>query len=271
VEITEERAEVAGLEIHWLRAGEAPVLYLHGVPTDGDIFLPFLARTGGIAPDLPGFGRSGKPAAFDYSIAGYVRFLRALTEAWALERFSLVMHGFGGVGLALAQAMPGRVERLVLIDAIPLLPGYRWHRMARIWRTPLLGELAMGMTTRWTAKQLLRRATAGDTPLPDELLDRHWERFDHGTQRAILKLHRSTPAAALARAGQHLPDIRAPALVVWGEEDPYVPVRFAEAYASALGGPTRVEVVERASHWPWIDRPETVETVARFLAGDASP
>ena len=60
------------------QSGDAPTLYLHGVPTHSYDWVPFLERTGGIAPDLPGFGRSAKPADFDYSIAGYDRFLEAL-------------------------------------------------------------------------------------------------------------------------------------------------------------------------------------------------
>ena len=42
----------------------------------------------------------------------------------------------------------GLVERLVVMNAVPFLPGYRWHPMARIWRAPLLGELFMGSITR---------------------------------------------------------------------------------------------------------------------------
>ncbi len=57
--------------MHWRQAGDAPILYLHGVPAAGWTWEPFLARSGGIAPDLPGFGRSGKPGDFDYSIPGY--------------------------------------------------------------------------------------------------------------------------------------------------------------------------------------------------------
>jgi pimeloyl-ACP methyl ester carboxylesterase len=38
-------------------APDVPVLYLHGIPTSSDDWIEFLARTGGIAPDLIGFGR----------------------------------------------------------------------------------------------------------------------------------------------------------------------------------------------------------------------
>ena len=212
MEIAEEHAEVAGLEIHWLRAGDAPVLYLHGVPTGSFDWIPFLERIGGVAPDLPGFGRSAKPGDFDYSIAGYDRFLEAFTERVGLERFSLVVHDWGGAGLVFAQRFPERIEKLVLFTALPLLPGYRWHRVARGWRTPVIGELMMGFTTR----RGLRRE------LPRELADRAWEHFDQGTQRAILRLYRSAPPELLERSGARLGELRAPALILWPEDDPYI-------------------------------------------------
>ena len=258
-EVAELSAEIAGVPLTWREAEPrtpAPVLYVHGVPTNGDLWLPFLERTGGYAPDLPGFGRSGKPTHFDYSIPGYSRWLRAYLDATGLERFSLVVHDWGAVGLALAQEMPERIERLVLIDAVPLLPGYEWHRAARLWRTPLAGELAMGLTF----KRTLRRGG-----VPDELVDRAYSRFDHGTQRAILKLYRSAPPGTLAAAGAGLGEIKAPALVVWGGGDEYIPAEFAGLYAERLGGEARVEIVEGARHWPWVGRPEVVETAAAFL------
>ena len=264
----ERQEQIAGLPVFWREAPaltSPPALYLHGVPTAGDDFGPFLARIGGIAPDLPGFGRSGKPAEYPYSIEGYARFVEGFLDHLGLERASLVMHDWGAAALALAQRRPELVGRLVLIDALPLLPGYRPHRLARIWATPGLGELAMGLTTRRLLARASRGASAGGRPMRDELLERTFAHFDHGTQRAILKLYRSARPDDLARAGEGLGQLAAPALVVWGAEDPYVPASFAAAYGRALGGPTRVEVVEGASHWPWLDRPGVVDTLAEFL------
>jgi pimeloyl-ACP methyl ester carboxylesterase len=269
VAITDKRAEIAGIEIFWREAaspeGRAPVLYVHGNPTNSDDWLPFLERTGGIAPDLPGFGRSGKPAHFDYSIEGYSNALEALLAQLGVERYSLVVHDWGGAALGLAQRAPERLDKLVVMDAAPLLPGYRWHRLARIWRTPLAGEFFMGVTTRWGLKRLAREGLAGEPS--DEFIDRVWNHFDHGTQRAILKLYRSAPPSALERAGDRLGEIRCPALIVWGEDDPYVPSEFASRFADALGGDTRVELLPGVRHWPWIDDPGVIDTVADFLLG----
>ncbi|HEV7461043.1 MAG TPA: alpha/beta hydrolase [Solirubrobacteraceae bacterium] len=264
--VAEHLEDIDGQPIFWRSApGDgAPVLYLHGVPTSSDDWLPFLERTGGLAPDLPGFGRSSKRADLDYSIPGYERFLERFLDHVGAERYSLVVHDWGAVGLALAQTAPERLERLVVMNVVPFLPGYRWHRTARAWRTPLLGELLMGATNRWVLWQLSREASATPGPLPREFVDGLWEHFDQGTQRAILRLYRSAPSDVLARAGERLGEITAPALVLWGDRDPYIPARFADETAAALGSAT-VRHVDDANHWPWLDRPDVVDIVAEFL------
>lgn len=245
-------------------AGVAPVLYVHGVPTNADDWLPFLELTGGYAPDLPGFGRSDKPRHFDYSPRGFGTFLTSFVEQAAIGgRFSLLVHDWGAVGLAIAPELLARVERLVVVAAVPFDPEYRWHRIARVWRTPIVGELAMGFTTRRVFERLSR---ARATNINEELLERVWSGFDHGTQRAILKLYRSASPRALGAPRESLRMVTAPARIIWGDRDPYLPPRFAERYAEAFGGEAVVEVVE-AGHWPWIDRPELVEDIAGFLLG----
>ena len=266
MEVVEHSGEVAGLPVHWRSAGDARVLYLHGVPTASWDWLPFLGRIGGIAPDLPGFGSSAKSGGFDYSIEGYVGFLEAFTVAAQLERLTLVVHDWGGLGLAFAQRHPERIERLVLFNCVPLLPGYRWHRIARMWRAPVLGEAFMGLATRGAFKRISRESNVTEGPLPDEFLDRAWADFDHGTQRAILRLYRSAPAEVLERAGTRLGELRCPALILWSTRDPYIPAGFGRAYADALGGETTLEEID-GGHWSWLDRPQLVERVAAFIKG----
>jgi pimeloyl-ACP methyl ester carboxylesterase len=248
--------ELDGLPVVWRSApcGDPPILYLHGVPDHSELWTPFLERTGGIAPDLPGFGASAKRGDLDYSIGGYASWLERFCALARLDRVRLVMHDWGVVGLAFAQRAPERVERIVAIDAVPLLPGYRWHPIARVWRTPLLGEAAMGMAIRPVVRRLLPAGRA------EPVLSA----FDPGTQRAILRLYRSSPPEVLAGAGRDLGTIAAPALVLHGAHDRYIPARFADGLAAALGD-GHVEHVAGAGHWPWLDRPELVERVAAFL------
>ena len=235
----------------------APVLYVHGVPTSSRDWEPFLARTGGLAPDLPGFGESGKRGDGDYTMEGYDLFVERFLAHAGVARVRLVVHDWGAAALLWAQRFPERVERLVVMNAVPLLPGYRWHRVARAWRTPVAGELLMGLSGRLTMGRFL----------PAELRDDAASHFDQGTQRAILRLYRSSPPERLAEAGARLARLRCPAFIVWGDRDPYVPPRFADAYAAALGGPAQVARLAAGGHWPWLDSPEAVERVAAFLDG----
>ncbi len=152
----------------------------------------------------------------------------------------------------------------MIINAVPLLPGFRWHRLARIWRTPGLGELAMGMASRHTLRYLSKQTNATPGPLPEAWLDSVLDHFDQGTQRAILRLYRSSSAEVLARAGGRLGLLDMPALVVWGMRDPYIPGRFAEVYASALADAELLELPD-AGHVPWLDRPDVVDRVVSFL------
>jgi pimeloyl-ACP methyl ester carboxylesterase len=273
-EVSDHSAEIDGLPVFWRSApapgdsgGGAVPLYLHGVPNNSDDWLAFLARTGGLAPDLPGFGRSGKPGSRLFTIDEFDRFIERFLQQTGTERVQLVMHDWGAVGLAFAQRLPARVERLVIINAVPLLPGYRWHRTARMWRTPVLGELVMGATSRPLLRLLSREANAAPGPMPDAWLDSVLDHFDQGTQRAILRLYRSSPPAVLEAAGERLGSLNVPALVAWGMKDPYIPARFGRAYADAL---PRAELLELpdAGHWPWLDRPDLVDRVAGFLSAE---
>lgn len=279
---SEHTAEIDGLPVFWrsapapgapaLQAGQegaahspqAPPLYLHGVPTSSDDWLPFLARSGGLAPDLPGFGRSGKAGYLSYTITEYDAFIERFLELVEVQRVSLVMHDWGAVGLAFAQRRPEMVERLVLINTVALLPGYTWHRTAKIWRTPLLGELSMGALTRPVLRVLSRESNATPGPMPDSWLDSVLAHFDQGTQRAILRLYRSSPAEVLAQAGRGLARLRVPALVIWGQRDPYLPARFGRAYEQALAQAELLELPD-AGHWPWLDRADVIERVGAFL------
>src|SRR5207302_397237 len=97
-----------------------PPLYLHGVPTNSDDWIPFLELTGGIAPDLIGFGRSAKAGNLDYSMDGHADFIERFLAQLEVDRVNLVVHDIGAAGgLVFAQRHPDRVERIVLINALP--------------------------------------------------------------------------------------------------------------------------------------------------------
>jgi pimeloyl-ACP methyl ester carboxylesterase len=270
VRVDEHTIEVAGTPVFYRSAptrADAMPLYLHGMPTSSDDWTGLLERTGGIAPDLIGFGRSGKGGHLDYTLRGLAEFLELVLTALGLDRVRLIAHGWGaGAGLVLAQRWPGRVERLVLCDPLPLLEGFRWPRLARWLRRPGIGELIMGSTPEWLFARTLRKACAQPEALSKQRIQTIWDQFDQGTQRAVLRLHRSADEPQLAAAGRHLERLTMPALVVWGEQDPWFPAAFADDYAARLPDATVLRV-EQAGHWTWLEREEVAERIAEFGQG----
>jgi pimeloyl-ACP methyl ester carboxylesterase len=267
VRVDEHTIEVAEAPLFYRSAGSgaAPVLYLHGSPTSSDDWPEFLERTGGLAPDLIGFGRSAKGGNLDYTLDGLADFVERFLAALGVHEVSLVAHDWGAAaGLVFAQRHPGRVNRIVLINALPLLDGFRWHRLARAWRRPVLGELVHGITNRRLLARELRHGTVTPEGWSDARITAVWEQFDQGTQRAILRLYRSSPSNVLATAGARLATLTMPALVVWGQADPHIPARFGRAFAQALPDAELLELAD-AGHWPWFDRPDVIDRVAGFL------
>ncbi len=265
--VEEHTIELAGSPVFLRRAPAPgpPPLYLHGIPTSSTDWMGLLARSGGLAPDLIGFGRSGKGGQLDLTLEGHADFLEALLSTLGVERVQLVMHDWGAAGgLIFAQRHPHRVERLVLINALPLMGDFRWPALARIWRRRVIGELAMGMVTKRVLGRTLRRGAVRPDAWEGERLEEAWNQFDQGTQRAILRLHRDAGERRLVQAGGGLESLSMPALVVWGERDPWLPATLGEAYARRLAGAELVKLPQ-AGHWPWLDGPEAGERVARFL------
>lgn len=272
---------VAGVRSPMLEAGppgaEEAVVFVHGNPGSSHDWASLAAAVGefgrAVALDMPGFGRADKPSDFEYTVEGYVRHLASALDLLGVRRAHLVLHDFGGPwGLAWAIAHPEAFASATLINTGVLLD-YRWHYLARIWRTPWLGELFMATASRTGFRLLLKHGNP--TGLPRSFVDRMYEDFDAGTKRAVLRLYRATndPAGAAQRMADALRPLSRPVLVLWGRHDPYIPAAQAARQREVFPG-SEVVVLEGSGHWPFADDPGGVARVVvpfvrRLMADDA--
>ena len=261
------RVEVDGIEDRMLLAGpheaSEAVVFVHGNPGSADDWERLALACGerslrALALDMPDFGETAAPEGFEHTVAGYATFLDHALGVLRVERAHLVLHDFGGpFGLVWAATHPERVASVTLIDT-GILPGYRWHRMARIWRTPVIGELSQALMFR----SGFRRALASAEPkgLPREFMDRMYDQYDSRTKKAVLELYRSAddPGAAAAEFAGWMAPRDIPALVIWGERDSYLPSSYAERQREAFPS-ADVHVLEDSGHWPFVDAADTVE------------
>ncbi len=261
------RFEAAGTASRVIEAGpeEAPtaVVFVHGNPgscDDWEALIGAIGATGkrALAFDLPDFGEAIAPPGFEHTVPGYAAFVEAALAALGVERVHLVLHDFGGpIGLAWTASHAARIETLTLID-IGILPGYRWHKLARIWRTPVLGELFQAITTRRGFRMNIDRTEPRGLPRP--FVETMYNHYDRRTKRAVLKLYRATddPGAPDPDLVAALRERDPPALVIWGGGDPYLPQSYAERQKEFLPR-AEVNVLPRSGHWPFADDPAEVE------------
>jgi pimeloyl-ACP methyl ester carboxylesterase len=249
-------------------AAEAAV-FVHGNPGSVHDWARLVAATGehgrAIALDFPGFGDADRPEDFDYTVEGYAAHLDGALGQLGVERAHLVLHDFGGPwGLRWAVDHPDAHASTTLVDTGVLL-GYRWHVLAKVWRTRGLGELSFALTTRSALRRALKKGQP--RPLPEEAFELFYKaNKDKGTQRAILRLYRASPPRKLEPLAAPLREISRPTLVVWGAHDPYIKVEYAEKQGLTFED-AEVIVLEESGHWPMWDAPEEIEAaIVPFLA-----
>ena len=245
------------------------VVFLHGNPGSGEDWtdlLVALAPMGRVvALDMPGFGRADKPRQYRYSVASGAQFLALALQNLGIDRAHLVLHDFGGLwGLHWAASNLEKVASITLVNT-GLLMGYKWHALARFWRTPILGELQWMLTNRSAFHRVIRRGCPRG--LPDAFVNRMYDDLDKGTRHAILKLYRST--GDISRQSElladRLGDLDVPVLVIWGAADPYLPARYAHMQKDIFRR-ARIVMLPGSGHFPFADHPQAfLDAVVPFL------
>ena len=261
--IATQRMTVEGLNTSVLvggagRPGEA-VVFVHGNPDAGSDWMPLMSRVAevamAVAPDLPGFGNADPRPDGDYTIYGYGRFLDGVISRLGIDRVHLVAHDFGGpFAAAWAADHPQKVASVTFINTGVLL-GYRWHRMARVWRTPVLGELSMRFITERMAVKILARENPRLSLAWVQTIVGHL--MPDKTRKAVLRLYRSTRPGDMdqlaARLRQHDHD----AQVLFGDADAYIPVEMARRQVEVFPR-VEVRVLPGLGHWCWLENTELV-------------
>ena len=248
------------------RPGEA-VVFVHGNPDSGSDWMPLMTRVAPfatvVAPDLPGFGAADARADNDYTIYSYARFLDGVIGQLGIERVHLVAHDFGGpFAAAWAADHPDRVGSVTFLNTGVLLD-YRWHRMARIWRTPVLGGLSMRAITPEVATAMLARENPGLSAQWVDTIVAHL--MPEKTRHAVLRLYRATRAGDMEQLAARLRQHDYDALIVFGDADSYIPAEMAHRQVSAFPR-ADIRMLRGLGHWCWLEDTDAVaEQVIPFL------
>lgn len=273
---------VHGHDVSYRTGGEGPlVLLIHGMAGSSSSWKPILEDLGRsvtyLAPDLPGHGHSAKPRG-DYSLGAQATFLRDLLASLGHERATIVGTSLGGgIAMQFAYQYPERCERLVLVcagglgeEVMPIL------RMLAVPGLELVLPLAflpavktpIETVTRWFSHIGLQPA-----PVTNEMWRAYSSLLDAETRTAFMHTLRSV----VDLRGQRVSALDklyltqdVPTLLIWGSDDPVIPVRHAYDAHEAMPDST-LRVMEGCGHFPYVEAPrEFVDVLTTFIA-DTSP
>ncbi len=241
--------------------GRPPVLLIHGFPMSSRLWhlvaRDFPAGHRLIVVDLPGFGRSD-PAPPDDKldlIERSARSLLALLDELGVASTAVVGHGLGGaVAQAIAVLAPARVSHLALVASAGF--GTKPRRMTGVARTlePLTRFAPSGVLAGLVHGSV-RRGFA-DPNRTDLALDACLRPFASRAGRSVLARHLLAMAHGdSARWSSLLAEVRVPASVLHGRDDPFYTLAHAERLATALPD-ARLDVIDGARHFIPEDTPD---------------
>jgi pimeloyl-ACP methyl ester carboxylesterase len=263
-----------GVRLHMRDEGprDAPVIILaHGSNASLHTWEPWVAALKGkwrvVSFDFPAHGLTGPSTSGIYNGANYVRVVDELATHLKLERFVLAGNSMGGaVAWRYALAHPTKVAGLVLVDAAgyPRESGGKPPLVFRLARAPVLGEAFSMVTNRSMLSANLKQVIVDDSLVTPLMVDRYYDLLMRkGNRAATLSRLRAGPDDP--DAFKSIPTIVAPTLILWGEQDPWIPLGDATRFAAEIKGATKV-TYPQTGHLPQEERPaQTAAAVDAFL------
>jgi pimeloyl-ACP methyl ester carboxylesterase len=243
------------------------VVAVHGIPESSLAWRDVAAAVGDSArmviPDLPGFGRSDKPANYDYSLARQSRLLETVLERVVPEApIHLAVHDIGGpVGLLWALRNPDRLASLLILNTTLFLELFRPPRVALIAQVPVVGPRAVAATLSRKSdfKRVILRASARSIdPATLEVLYDPYRQPD--ACRAAALTWSALPRGFgdfFVRARRALPRITAPTTVLFGARDRTCTPASARAFASRIPN-ARLRLLDDVGHFTPTEAPTEV-------------
>ena len=275
--VDERTIDAGGVRFFVRESGAGdPILLLHGFPQTGECWrrvAELLSETHRvIVPDLPGFGRSSAPPAYD--AASVATILAEFLDAAGAKSATVVGHDWGGsLAFALALAHPERVGKLVVSNApfrkLDLRRGF--HFLA--FNLPVLPEMAFRFAGDRLVPFMLRAGSARKEAFGDEAVRPYVDAFrDPAAVRSALAYYRTVTRRVIARrfrpkgAPSAARRIEAPTLIVWGMRDPALPPSILQGILHDIPQATAVRLRDVGHFVPDEAPKELAREIASFLA-----
>ena len=255
-------ADIDGVRLHYQDKGTGQALVLmHGLSSSTytwkDVFEPLSKSFRVIAVDLKGHGFSAKPDG-DYTRRAQGVLVTHLLDHLQIDKAWFAGNSMGGeIALNIALQNPQRVQGLVLIDSAGVnVPGNASLTPAYT-KIPVIGRIlvALAMTSDKLVRQSLTTSLYDDSKVTDERVAAYYRPLR--TRGGQLAAVRARAQFQLLPIEQDLGKVSAPALIIWGAEDPLFPTAAGRKLNSLIRN-SKLVILEKCGHEPQEELPEIV-------------
>ncbi len=182
------------------------------------------------APDFLGFGGSDKPCEVAYSLRLYRDQILSFMQAHNIPKAHIVGHSMGGaVALAIAVHAPDKVRSLVLIDSA----GYPLRLPLHLFIGKQCKELVPANLPPFFTKAAIRLALMqifyDSSRIQSEQVEAYWKPYTQaGAVQCSFAILQAFNNADFQAQKELYKNITAPTLIVWGEQDTWIPLRYQQ-------------------------------------------
>ena len=244
-----------------------PVLCLHGAFSSLHTFNSWAKR---LTPhfriirfDMPGFGLTGAIPENDYTIGQYLHYIDEFLTIMHIDKCHVVGSSLGGwMAWEYALARPERVDKLMLIDSAGFLDIKSVPTPFMLARIPLAGNVMKIAARRDLIELFLHQVYFHQEKITEKLVDRYFDLFTRpGNQEAFYALVNQR----FKDNTHYLRRITQPTLVMWGEQDKWLPVENAHRFLNLIPHSEGI-IYQNAGHIPMEEIPsQTAVDAIAFL------
>lgn len=248
----EKFVNVDGNKIRYLESGNSKetIVLVHGLGASAErweyVIPLFNKYFRVIVPDLIGFGYSDKPLV-DYTSEFFSKFLKNFLKKIGVERLKIIGSSLGGqICVEYVSENMDSIEKLVLVSP----SGAMTHS------TPALDAYVMAALypDKEVAENAYQMMAGPDQKINAKIIE------DFVTRMKLPNAKMAFMSTLLGFKNaenilETLKTISIPTLIVWGERDPVIPIKYADSFVSSIKD-CRFYRMENCGHTPYVDEPE---------------
>jgi pimeloyl-ACP methyl ester carboxylesterase len=218
-----------------------------------------------VRPDLLGFGLTGMPHNMDFSIENYLNSLFGLMDSLKIKSFHVAGNSFGGyLASEMALRHPDRVKSLCILNG----SGFQLDSVVSkrsgfsLASMPVVKDLMRYITPKFVVKSSLKSFYGKPTDVTDEIVQRYFDYLlcENNRKSLVLKSAEEFP-----NLNHRLRHISCKSLLLWGENDPLIPLVNGRKMALSIPD-AKLVVFPKTGHLPMEESPvESLGVYREFL------